>query len=170
MGGNFRSGRAGGCGNPQAQIDFVLLTGSGLRGNAKPFFLRPMRPREKSRLIHFKSDNPHVRSDGNVRTKAHPPPDAIQPQDSLLFSHSPQDYAANRYVAPQWAQKNGRVLCACARFAASSPLKRIFYRTARTTVSDCRRRRVLRTLQALRVGRRLVWSELRRGFSRTSRP
>ncbi len=103
MGGNFRSGRAGGCGNPQAQIDFVLLTGSGLRGNAKPFFLRPMRPREKSRLIHFKSDNPHVRSDGNVRTKAQPPPTQFS-RKTVFYFHTP------RKITPQTVRlrRNGR--------------------------------------------------------------
>ena len=169
MGGNFRSGRAGGCGNPQAQIDFVLLAGTGLRGNAKPFFLRQMRLRGKSRLIHFKSDNPHVRSDGNVRTKAQTPRRNSAARQSFIFT-LPARLRRKPLGCAAMGAKNGRVFCACARFAASSPLRRIFYRTARTTVSDCRRRRVLRTLQALRVGRRLVWSELRRGFSRTSRP
>ena len=168
MGGNFRSGRAGGCGNPQAQIDFVLLAGSGLRGNAKPFFCAKCAFAESPNSYIFKRSRRvcvHKKKRSAKAQKA-----SRKSTDGLLFLLSVFAARTGFLSASQWAQKNGRVLCACARFAASSPLRRIFYRTARTTVSDCRRRRVLRTLQALHVGRRLVWSELRRGFSRTSRP
>ena len=106
MGGNFRSGRAGGCGNPQAQIDFVLLAGTGLRGNAKPFFCAKCAFAENPDSY---TSNRTIRMCAPMETfgQKRNPPDAIQPQDSLLFSHSPQDYAANRLVAPQWAQKTG---------------------------------------------------------------
>lgn len=168
MGGNFRNGRAGGCGNPQAQIDFVLLAGTGLRGNAKPFFCAKCAFAENPDSYIFKRSRRvcvHKKRRSAKAQKA-----SRKSTDGLLFLLSVFAARTGFLSASQWAQKNGRVFCACARFAASSPLRRIFYRTARTTVSDCRRRRVLRTLQALRVGRRLVWSELRRGFSRTSRP
>ena len=168
MGGDFRSGRTGACGIPQAQIDFVLLAGTGLRGNAKPFFCAKCAFAESPNSYIFKRSRRvcvHKKKTFGKSAKS-------QPQVNRRSSISPLCFRRANRLSFRLAMgaKNGRVFCTCARFAASSPLRRIFYRTARTTVSDCRRRRVLRTLQALHVGRRLVWSELRRGFSRTSRP
>lgn len=168
MGGNFRSGRAGACGIPQAQINLCFISRYRASRQCEALFLRQMRLRGKSQLVHFQAVKARVCSQKKRSAKAQKA--SRKSTDGLLFLLSVFAARTGFLSASQWAQKNGRVLCACARFAASSPLRRIFYRTARTTVSDCRRRRVLRTLQALHVGRRLVWSELRRGFSRTSRP
>lgn len=168
MGGNFRSGRAGACGIPQAQINLCFISRYRASRQCEALFLRQMRLRGKSQLVHFQAVKARVCSQKKTFGKSA----KSQPQVNRRSSISPLCFRRANRLSFRLAMgaKNGRVFCACARFAASSPLRRIFYRTARTTVSDCRRRRVLRTLQALHVGRRLVWSELRRGFSRTSRP
>ena len=169
MGGNFRSGRAGGCGNPQAQINlcFISRYRASRQCEALFFCVRCAFAESPNSYIFKRSRRVCVHK---KRRSAKAQKASRKSTDGLLFLLSVFAARTGFLSASQWAQKNGRVFCACARFAASSPLRRIFYRTARTTVSDCRRRRVLRTLQALHVGRRLVWSELRRGFSRTSRP
>ncbi len=169
MGGNFRSGRAGACGIPQAQINLCFISRYRASRQREALFFASDAPARKIPTRTFSSgQGACVFTKKNVRQKRKKPA-ASQPTVFYFSSlFSPREPA---FFPPRnGRKKNGRVFCACARFAASSPLRRIFYRTARTTVSDCRRRRVLRTLQALRVGRRLVWSELRRGFSRTSRP
>lgn len=168
MGGNFRSGRAGGCGNPQAQINLCFISRFGASRQCEALFFASDAPARKIPTHTLQIGQ----SACALRWKRSDKSAKSQPQVNRRSSISPLCFRRANRLSFRLAMgaKNGRVFCACARFAASSPLRRIFYRTARTTVSDCRRRRVLRTLQALHVGRRLVWSELRRGFSRTSRP
>lgn len=105
MGGNFRSGRAGGCGNPQAQIDFVLLAGTGLRGNAKPFFCAKCAFAESPNSYIFKRSRRvcvHKKKRSAKAQKA-----SRKSTDGLLFLLSVFAARTGFLSASQWAQKTG---------------------------------------------------------------